>query len=82
LLKKGKPEIVLQSADNRSQAIVQRKFQDIANSIRQVSAGRNVQLMENSAKATFIQRVEEEETLQGKFETAQRVTDLEVELPI
>jgi hypothetical protein len=81
LLKKGKPEIVLQFADNRSQAIVQRKFQDITNSIRQVSAGRNVQLMENSAKATFIQRVEEE-TLQGKFETAQRVTDLEVELPI
>ncbi len=81
MLKKGKPEIVLQFADNRSQAIVQRKFQDITNSIRQVSAGRNVQLMENSAKATFIQRVEEE-TLQGKFETAQRVTDLEVELPI
>ena len=66
--------------NNRSEATVQRKLQEMANnnsgSIVQKQGPEEEELLQG--KFETVQRIEEEELLQGKFETVQRIEEEEL----
>lgn len=77
--KKGSMESSFQFTDNRTEAINHRKLNQIANNSLESSQAAQLKAIANNFSGNAIQMaaVEEEELLQGKFETVQMVAEEE-----
>jgi hypothetical protein len=82
--KKNTSESAFQFEDNRPEAIAQRKMQEMANNSPRAKKIAQLQAMTNTHSDSAIQKQgmeeEEEELLQGKFETVQRQEEEELQM--